>query len=85
MITYSVKLEPQKEGGYTATVPALPGCISEGENWQEALRNISDAIEGYLQVLTKHNRMIPLEMSEFSQVEVFRTRNRTKVKMSVHA
>ena len=38
-----VILEPSEEGGYTATVPALPGCISEGNTRQEALRNIEEA------------------------------------------
>lgn len=42
-------LEPSDEGGYTVTVPALPGCISEGETREEALRNIREAIELYLE------------------------------------
>ncbi len=40
--------EPSDEGGYTATVPALPGCISEGDSRKEALENIKEAIELYL-------------------------------------
>jgi predicted RNase H-like HicB family nuclease len=44
-----VILEPSDEGGYTAIVPALPGCISEGETRDEALRNIQEAIELYLE------------------------------------
>jgi predicted RNase H-like HicB family nuclease len=44
-----VVLEPSDEGGYTAYVPSLPGCISEGENVQDALENISEAIELYLE------------------------------------
>jgi predicted RNase H-like HicB family nuclease len=44
-----VVLEPSEEGGYTAYVPSLPGCISEGENAQEALANIQEAIELYLE------------------------------------
>ena len=44
-----VILEPSEEGGYTATVPALPGCISEGNTRQEALKNIREAIELYLE------------------------------------
>jgi len=43
-----VVLEPSEDGGYTATVPSLPGCISEGETKEEALRNIREAIELYL-------------------------------------
>jgi predicted RNase H-like HicB family nuclease len=44
-----VILEPQEEGGYTVYVPALPGCISEGETTKEALKNIKEAIELYLE------------------------------------
>jgi predicted RNase H-like HicB family nuclease len=41
-------LEPSDEGGYTAIVPALPGCISEGESKDDAMRNIREAIDLYL-------------------------------------
>ena len=44
-----VILEPSDEGGYTAIVPALPGCISEGDSKEEALRNIREAIDLYLE------------------------------------
>lgn len=42
-------MEPSKEGGYTVFVPSLPGCISEGDNKEEAIRNIKEAIELYLE------------------------------------
>jgi predicted RNase H-like HicB family nuclease len=45
-----VVLEPSDEGGYTAYVPSLPGCISEGEDVKEALANISEAIGLYLEL-----------------------------------
>ena len=44
-----VVLEPSPEGGYTVYVPSLPGCISEGETADEALANIREAIELYLE------------------------------------
>ncbi len=44
-----VVLEPSEEGGYTIFVPSLPGCISEGENIDDALSNIHEAIELYLE------------------------------------
>jgi predicted RNase H-like HicB family nuclease len=44
-----VVLEPSDEGGYTVYVPSLPGCISEGETVEEALANIREAIELYLE------------------------------------
>lgn len=44
-----VVLEPSEDGGYTAYVPSLPGCISEGDSKEEALHNIKEAIELYLE------------------------------------
>lgn len=43
-----IVLDEQEEGGFTASVPSLPGCISEGETAEDALRNIKEAIELYL-------------------------------------
>ncbi len=45
-----VILEPSEEGGYTAIVPSLPGCLSEGDTREEALKNIREAIELYLEL-----------------------------------
>jgi len=55
-----IYLEPSEEGGYTAIVPSLPGCISEGETKEEAIKNVREAIELYLEpieddVLTINN------------------------------
>jgi predicted RNase H-like HicB family nuclease len=44
-----IVLEPSDEGGYTVYVPSLPGCISEGDTLDEALANIREAIELYLE------------------------------------
>jgi len=46
---FKVVLEPSDEGGYTVYVPSLPGCVSEGETKEEALANIREAIELYLE------------------------------------
>ena len=46
---FKVILEPSDEGGYTALVPSLPGCISEGETVDEAMTNIREAAELYLE------------------------------------
>ena len=43
-----IVLEPSDEGGFTALVPSLPGCISEGDTREQALANIKEAIELYL-------------------------------------
>ncbi|KKT48634.1 MAG: hypothetical protein UW40_C0037G0013 [Parcubacteria group bacterium GW2011_GWF2_44_17] len=58
---YTVILEPADEGGYTVTVPALPGCSTEGETFEEAIAMARDAIEGYLESLIKHGEPIPVE------------------------
>jgi len=44
-----IVLEPSDEGGYTVYVPSLPGCISEGDSKEEAVENIKEAIELYLE------------------------------------
>ena len=44
-----IVLEPSDEGGYTVLVPALPGCISEGDTREEAMKNIREAITLYLE------------------------------------
>ena len=59
MVEYQVVLIPAEEGGYTVVVPALPGCVSEGDTEQEALENIRDAIVGWLAVARKHELYIP--------------------------
>ena len=42
-------LEPSVEGGYTVVVPSLPGCISEGNSKEEAIQNIKEAVELYME------------------------------------
>lgn len=49
---FKIILEPQKEGGYTAYVPSLKGCVSQGETKKEALKNIKEAIQLYLEADT---------------------------------
>ena len=46
---FKVVLEPSDEGGFTVYAPSLPGCLSEGETVDEALKNIQEAIELYLE------------------------------------
>jgi len=52
-------LEPSDEGGYTVYVPSLPGCISEGETKKEALKNIQEAIELYLEPIEDDQSFLP--------------------------
>jgi predicted RNase H-like HicB family nuclease len=65
---YKVVLEPQEEGGYTVYVPSLPGCVSQGETTEEAMANIREAIEVYLDSLKA--RRIPMPQIEEREVAV---------------
>ncbi len=47
---FKVVLEEAEEGGYVVYVPALPGCVSQGETKEEAIENVKEAIEVYLDI-----------------------------------
>lgn len=49
-VDFDVVLTPDPDGGYAVSVPTLPGCFSQGADRDEALRNIREAIEGYLDI-----------------------------------
>jgi len=59
--TYTVILEPDEAGGFTAYCPAIPGVVTEGESVEETLRMARDAITGYLESLRKDGLPIPKE------------------------
>ena len=54
-----VILIPDETGGYTVEVPSLPGCISEGDTIDEAITNIKDAINLYIESLIAHGEPVP--------------------------
>jgi antitoxin HicB len=56
---FDVVLTPEDGGGYSAVVPGLPGCASQGETRTEALAMIREAIELYLESLEAHGDPIP--------------------------
>jgi predicted RNase H-like HicB family nuclease len=58
---YTVIFEAAEEGGYVVTVPALPGCVTEGETLEEAREMAKEAILGYLEALQKGGEDIPTE------------------------
>lgn len=60
-LTYTVVFEPAEEGGYVVTVPALPGCITQGDTFAEARAMAEDAILGYIEALQKLHEDIPRE------------------------
>ena len=59
--TYSIVAEPSPEGGYTVTVPALPGCVTQGETIDECVANAQEAIELFLEDLAASGEPIPEE------------------------
>jgi len=61
---YRVIIEQDKDGMFVADVPSLPGCISQGKTRAEALRNIQEAIEVYIESLKAHNEPIPPSIDE---------------------
>ncbi len=70
MRQFTVVLTPDSaQGGYTVTVPALPGCISEGDTYEQALAMARDAIRLYIQSLIAHGEPVPDDVSEQPRVE----------------
>ena len=67
---YTVVLEEEADGGYVVSVPALPGCVSEGDTRAEALANIREAIALYIDDCREAGDPIPTEAGkEFVEVE----------------
>ena len=59
MYTYKIHLHKEAEGGFTASVPILPGCITYGEDVDEAITMAKEAIELYIQELQERGDAIP--------------------------
>ena len=67
---FTVVLEQEPDEGFVASVPALPGCVSPGDPREEALRNIREAIELYLEDCRESGDPIPSESGrEFVEIE----------------
>jgi predicted RNase H-like HicB family nuclease len=67
---YTVFLEQEGDGGYVVTVPALPGCVSQGDTRPEALANIREAIDLYLEDCRDAGDPVPTEAGkEFVEIE----------------
>lgn len=61
-LAYTIILHPdEEEGGYTVTVPALPGCVTQGETLEEAIAMARDAIQLYVVSLRAHGEPVPEE------------------------
>ena len=67
---YTVVLEQEEDGGYVASMPALPECVSQGDNHAEALNNIREAIALYVQDCRDAGDPVPSETgTEFVEIE----------------
>jgi predicted RNase H-like HicB family nuclease len=64
VLKYTAIFEPAEEGGFVVTVPLLPGCVTQGDTFEEAKAMAKDAIKGYLQVLKSDKEPIPVESEE---------------------
>lgn len=77
---------PEPEGGFTAIVPSLPGCVSYGKSLAEAQRMILDAIEGYIESLKKHHEPIPTDRASFiTTVQVRKSEKQRTYAAKAHA
>jgi antitoxin HicB len=59
MYTYKIHLHKEAEGGYTVSVPALPGCITYGEDVDEAIAMAKEAIGLYVEELQERGEIVP--------------------------
>lgn len=56
---FKVVIEKDEDGAYIATVPELPGCVSDGKTKRQALKNVKEAIEGYMETLKAEGWSLP--------------------------
>ena len=69
---FNVILRPEPEGGFTAIVPALPGCMTYGRTLAEAKKMAKDAIFGYIESLKKYKEPIPTDDETLGQFAISR-------------
>ena len=67
---FTVVLEKDEDNIYVATVPALPGCISDGRTVEEAMSNIKEAIQGYIDDIKSDREPIPRDIDIIGNVEL---------------
>jgi predicted RNase H-like HicB family nuclease len=61
---FRIHIEQDEDGKFVASAPTLPGCWSQGDTREEALRNVTEAIEAYIESLQKHGNPIPPPITE---------------------
>lgn len=67
---FTVVLEKDEDGIYVATVPALPGCISDGSTVEEAMANIKEAIQGFIEDMIADGEAIPHDIDIIGNIEL---------------
>ena len=68
---YTVIIESGRESGYVALCPTLPGCVSQGRTKREAIKNIKEAIEAYIEALLEDGVVVPVERGrEMVEIEI---------------
>ena len=68
ILSYTVMYQKAKEGGFTAFVPALSGCHTQGETFEETESNIREAIELYIESIAAENEDIPDESTVLQSI-----------------
>ncbi len=87
-LTYTVVLERNEDGGYTVTVPAIKGCVTQGHNIAEALTRSKEAIECHVEALASLGKRIPpdsklvrLDAEGLSEALVFKVTVQPEIKI----
>ncbi len=59
--TYTIQIERDEDGVYVVSVPALPGCYTEGQTFDEAMKMAQEAIVAFITILARRGKPIPVE------------------------
>ncbi len=71
MRRYTIILEPDpEEGGFTVIVPALPGCVTQGETVEQCIERAKEAIEGYIESLEAQGESVPEEKEPLQAITI---------------
>ena len=69
-LNFTILIEKNEDRGYTVTVPSLPGCITQGDTWDETITNAKEAIAGHIEALRTLGKQIPMEIPVKVPIEV---------------
>jgi len=69
-LKFTILIEKNEDRGYTVTVPSLPGCITQGDTWDETITNAKEAIAGHIEALRTLGKQIPMEIPVKVPIEV---------------